>query len=187
MDDDNELVRRTLRGEKRAFEMIIRKYEQPILNYIGRMVGERETASDFSQEVFLKVYASLSSFRPQFKFSTWIFKIASNYLIDHWRKRKLPTVSLDHPAGGGEDNQPLQVACAEPSVVRKLEMAELRKRIETALEKIPLHLKELFIWRHVNGLSYEEMAEIKSIPIGTIKNRVFLAKEMIRRIIEEEA
>ena len=77
--------------------MIVRKYEQPLTNYLGRMTGEREAALDFAQEVFLKVYCSLGSYRPAYKFSTWLFKIASNHLIDHWRKKKLPTLSLDQP------------------------------------------------------------------------------------------
>jgi len=83
MYDDQELVKRALRGDRGAFEMIVVRYQQPVLNYIGRMVREREMALDFSQEIFLKVYASLRSYRSQFKFSTWLFKIASNYMIDH--------------------------------------------------------------------------------------------------------
>jgi len=66
--------------------MIVRRYQQPVVNYVGRMVGERELALDISQDVFLKAYAALASYRPQYKFSTWLFKIASNYLIDFWRK-----------------------------------------------------------------------------------------------------
>jgi RNA polymerase sigma-70 factor (ECF subfamily) len=184
-EQDQVLVRRTLRGDKKAFEMIVRKYQQPLLNYVGRMVGERELALDFTQDIFVRAYASLRSFEPRFKFSTWLFKIASNLVIDHWRKKKLPTFSLSEPLGQDEDSLTLDVSDNEPAVGLKFELAELRQRIETALEKLPGPLRELFVWRHVNELSYEEMAEIKGLPLGTIKNRVFQAKEMVRRILQE--
>ncbi len=167
--------------------MIIRRYQSPLVNYIGRMVGDREMALDFSQEVFLKVFASLDSYRAGHKFSTWLFRIASNYMIDHWRKKKLSLISLDHPADGSEDGPSIQVADASPSVARSYELRELRVRIDAALERLPLPLRELFVWRHVNGLSYEEMAEIKAIPVGTVKNRVFQAKEMMRKLLVEPA
>jgi RNA polymerase sigma-70 factor (ECF subfamily) len=165
--------------------MIVKKYEHPLLNYIGRMVGERELALDFTQDVFVRAYASLRSYEPRFKFSTWLYKIASNLIIDHWRKKKLPTFSLSEPLGPEEGCLTLDVPDGEPGVSRKFELAELRLRIETALEKLPGPLRELFVWRHVNELSYEEMAEIKGLPLGTIKNRVFQAKEMVRKILEE--
>ena len=186
-DDDQELVRRTLRGDKEAFEMIVRRYQHPVINFVGRMVRERETALDFSQEIFLKVYASLTSYRPQYKFSTWLFKIASNFMIDYWRKKKLPTASLDQPAGEEPDARCIQVADDAPSVPRQLELRELRGKIEVALDRLPPALRELFVWRHVTGLSYEEMAEIKGLPLGTVKNRVFQAKEMMRKLLEEPA
>lgn len=184
-EQDQALVKRTLRGDKKAFEMIVRKYQQPLLNYVGRMVGEREMALDFTQDVFVRAYASLRSYEPRFKFSTWLYKIASNLIIDHWRKKKLPTFSLSEPLGPEEDCLTLDVPDSEPGVSRKFELAELRLRIETALEKLPGPLRELFVWRHVNELSYEEMAEIKDLPLGTIKNRVFQAKEMVRRLLQE--
>lgn len=184
-EQDQVLVRRTLRGDRKAFEMIVQKYQQPLLNYVGRMVGERELALDFTQDVFVRAYASLRSFEPRYKFSTWLYKIASNLVIDHWRKKKLPTYSLSGTRDEDGDQPALDVPAEEPGVSRRFELAEMRKRIETALEKLPGPLRELFVWRHINELSYEEMAEIKGLPVGTIKNRVFQAKEMVRRILEE--
>jgi RNA polymerase sigma-70 factor, ECF subfamily len=187
MNDEQDLVQRAVQGDREAFEMIIRRYQQPVVNYVGRMVRERELALDISQDVFLKAYAALASYRPQYKFSTWLFKIASNYLIDFWRKKKIATVSIDQPLGGdgGEDGPTLQVAAEDPSVERRYELGELRGRLEAAIGRLPEALRELFVWRHVNGLSYEEMAEIKGIPVGTVKNRVFQAKEALKTMLEE--
>jgi RNA polymerase sigma-70 factor (ECF subfamily) len=184
-EKDQDLVKRTLRGDKKAFEMIIRRYQQPLLGYIGRMVGQREMALDFTQDVFVKAYASLRTYAPRYKFSTWLFKIASNLVIDHWRKKKIPAFSLSEPLGGDDNGLTLEVPDDEPSVSLTFEVTEVRRKVETAMEKLPGSLRELFVWRHVNELSYEEMAEIKELPIGTVKNRVFQAKEMIRRMLEE--
>jgi RNA polymerase sigma-70 factor (ECF subfamily) len=183
-DEDNALVRRALKGDRKAFEMIILKYQQPLLNYLGRMTGERELALDFTQEVFLKVHASLSSFQPRFKFSAWLFKIASNFMIDFWRKKKISAVSLDRTRDDGENSTFLQVPDAEPSVAKKYELGQIKKRIERALERVPEELRELFVLRHVNEFSYEEIAEIKGLPVGTVKNRVFQTKEMLRGLLE---
>jgi RNA polymerase sigma-70 factor (ECF subfamily) len=184
MTEDRQLVSRALKGDRKAFEMIVRKYEQPLTSYFGRMTGEREAALDFAQEVFLKAYCSLASYRPDFKFSTWLFKIASNHLIDHWRKKKLPTVSIDQPIDG-EDGEVLpQVPDPGPSVVRKFELAEIREKIERALKSVPAGLRELFVLRHVSEFSYEEIADIKGLPVGTVKNRVFQAKEILRKRME---
>jgi len=186
-NEDNALVRRALKGDRKAFEMIILKYQQPLLNYLGRMTGERELALDFTQEVFLKVYGSLSSFQPRFKFSAWLFKIASNFMIDFWRKKKISVVSLDRSRDDGENPCSLQIPDAGPPVARKYELAQAKKRIEGALGRVPAELRELFVLRHVNEFSYEEIAEIKSLPVGTVKNRVFQAKEMLRGLLEESS
>jgi RNA polymerase sigma-70 factor (ECF subfamily) len=185
MNDDSRLIKKALKGDRKAFEMIILRYQQPLVNYLGRMTGERETAHDFAQDVFLKAYASLDSYRPPFKFSTWLFKIASNHMIDHWRKKKIAAISLDQPCGAEDDSLRIQVEDHELSVARKYELAELRIRIEKVLDRIPDGLRELFVLRHVNEFSYEEIADIKGLPVGTVKNRVFQAKEMLRRQLEE--
>lgn len=184
MDEDKEFIERALKGEEKAFEMIIRKYQNPLFNYIGRMVGERELALDFTQDVFIKAYSSLRSFKPQYRFRTWLFKIASNHIIDYWRKRKISTVSCDQSPVNNE-RAPFQIPDHETPIAQKYEMSQLRERIEQALEKLPPFLRELFVWRHINDFSYEEMAEIKGMPVGTVKNRVFQAKEQIRRFLEE--
>ena len=181
MCDDKQLVERTLTGEKEAFEMIVRRYQQPLLNYIGRTLGDYHLAMEFTQDVFIKTYSSLASYRPRFKFSTWLFKIASNYIIDYWRKKKIDAFSIDQHDGRYDSYPPIQLAAGDIPVSRQFELSELREKIEEALQGVPPALRELFVWRHVNEFSYEEMAEIKGIPVGTIKNRVYQAKELVRK------
>lgn len=186
MNEDIELVQTALKGEKKAFEMIIQKYQSPLANYIGRMVKQNELALDITQEVFIKAYSSLHSFRQEYKFKTWLFKIASNTVIDYWRKKKIDAFSIDQPYDLDGDSVPFQIPSKNPSVDKIVELHEVRERIEEVLDKLPVNLKELFVWRHINDLSYEEMAEIKGIPVGTIKNRVFQAKEMLRKYMEKD-
>jgi RNA polymerase sigma-70 factor (ECF subfamily) len=185
MNDDKTLVAKARKGDRRAFEMIVMRYEQPLVSYFGRIIGDRQMALDFAQDVFLKVHASLDSFRPAFKFSTWLFKIASNHLIDHWRRRRIGTVSIDQPIADGEGCLTIQVPDPGPSTERTYELSEIRARIEAALDKIPPLLRELFVLRHVSEFSYEEIADIKGLPVGTVKNKVFQAKELVRGLLVE--
>jgi len=100
--------------------------------------------------------------------------------------QKIPTFSLDQNSDEGNPQLLGQIPDDELSIVRRFELQELRKRIDQALKHLPASLRELFVWRHTNGLSYEEMAEIKGLPVGTVKNRVFQAKEMLRQLLKEE-
>jgi len=184
MHDDKLVIRRVLQGDREAFAVIVERYQQPLLNYLGRMLGEREQSLEFAQDVFMKAYSSLNSYREEYKFSTWLFRIASNHMIDFWRKKKIPAVSLDRSFS--EDGATPQAPDPGPSVIRAYELAELRKKIESALRRIPESLRELFILRHVNEFSYEDIAAIKSLPVGTVKNRVFQAKEAVRNLLEGE-
>jgi len=136
--------------------------------------------------VFIKAYSSLHSYRQEYKFKTWLFKIASNTVIDYWRKKKIDAFSIDQQYDPDGDSVPFQIPSKNPSVDKTVELHEVRERIEEVLDKLPASYKELFVWRHINDLSYEEMAEIKGIPVGTIKNRVFQAKEMLRKHMERD-
>jgi len=105
-------------------------------------------------------------------------------MIDFWRKKKISAVSLDRTQDDGENSTSLQVPDAEPPVARKYELAQIKKRIKRALQRVPEDLRELFVLRHLNEFSYEEIAEIKGLPVGTVKNRVFQTKEMLRGLLE---
>jgi RNA polymerase sigma-70 factor (ECF subfamily) len=115
-----------------------------------------------------------------------LFKIASNYIIDFWRKKKIDTFSIDQTGKREDDRPSFEIPSDERSICSQFELAELRGKIEEALDKLPPHLRELFVWRHINEFSYDEIAEIKELPVGTVKNRVFQSKELIRQYLEEQ-
>ncbi len=186
MDEDKKLVKQALQGDRQAFEMILKRHQQPLLNYIGRMIGDRELALDFTQDVFIKTYSSLHSYRPQFKFRTWLFKIASNHIIDYWRKKKIDAFSVDQTASEDTNFPSFEIPSDEPSICARFELNELTAKVEQVLKYLPPNFRELFVWRYVNEFSYQEIAEIKGIPVGTVKNRVFQSKELIRKLLEEK-
>lgn len=186
MSDDGQVVSQVLAGQTEAFEVIILKYQQPLFNYIGRMIADRENALDLTQEVFLRAFSGLKTYDPQYNFRSWLFRIASNLVIDQFRKKKLPLTSLDQ---GREDDEGCLNSLSPAdtralSVTTHYEIKELIRRVEEALEKISPKLREFFLWRYVNGLSYREIAEVSGLPVGTVKNRVFQAKEKIRACLE---
>ncbi len=182
--EDKAIVRRCLKGDKKAFEILVRKYEQPMINYFGRMVQDRELSLDLSQEVFLRAYGALHTYDEKYQFSTWLFRIATNLLIDYWRKKKIPLVYIETP-GPDPDQEPVQIPDHEPSAMEKYEKRQMTELIEKAIARLPENLRELFVLRHINDFSYEEIASVKHLPVGTVKNRVFQAKELLRSMLEE--
>jgi len=184
MSEDKELVKNTIKGDDKSFEMIVRKYQNPIINYIGHTLKNYNLALEFTQEVFIKAYKSLHTFNPRYKFKTWLYKIASNHIIDHWRKKKIECLSLDHPFKENETFTLPQIESDERPAYKELELKEMGKKIDKALDLLPPPLRELFVCRHINELSYEEISEIKNLPVGTVKNRVFQAKEMLKNYLE---
>ncbi|MGB9892865.1 MAG: RNA polymerase sigma factor [Candidatus Saccharicenans sp.] len=184
-NEDKTLVHLCLKGDKKAFEKLVRKYQQPLANYFSRLVQERELSLDFIQEVFLRAYTALHTYKPKYQFSTWLFRIASNLLIDHWRKKKLPLIYMDANSEK-EEQEPIQIPDPQPGVGERYEKKELAKMIDRAISQLPETWRELFILRYINDFSYEEIAAIKQLPVGTVKNRVFQAKELLRLQLEEK-
>lgn len=183
-NDDRNHVRRCLKGDREAFEIIVRKYQTPLFNYFFRMIQERELSLEMTQEVFLRAYVNLQTYNEDFQFSTWLFRIASNLLIDYWRKKKLPLVFMD--AQDEDEGRPcVQVPDFEPSVSEQYERKATIEAISRAIARLPENFRELFVLRHINDFSYEEIARIKNLPVGTVKNRVFQAKEMLRQFLGE--
>jgi len=180
---DHELVARVKAGENDFFEEIVRRYQRQIGNFIYRMIGDYETALDLTQEVFIKIYASLDRYKFEYKFSTWIFKIASNTAIDHLRKQTVLIRSLSQTTADMEEVE-LQLPDRAASPEQALAKRERREQIEWVIAKLPPHYRELIVLRHVNDLSYDEIAEVTGLPLGTVKNRIFRAREAMRKQLQ---
>ncbi len=176
---DCDLVTRAASGREDGFEELVRRYQRPIAAYVYRMVGDYEAALDLTQEVFIKVYNSLRRYRSEFKFSTWIYKIAHNSAVDHLRRQGGREQALLREFDGEQYDLPIE--SHRPSPEQESERAERRAEIEQVVSQLPSAYRELVVLRHSHDLSYDEIAEVTGLPLGTVKNRLFRAREVMRR------
>ncbi len=179
--EDGELVRRVLGGEEELFETLVRRYQVRVVSHVTRMVGSREDALDLAQEIFLKVFQALDRFNPAYKFSTWLFRIAGNAAIDHLRKRRPKTVPLETPdPDGGSPPYPAEQRSNWLDPYGELRNTERGEAIHRAIQELPPDFRELIALRHFAGLSYEEIALVKKMPLGTVKNKLFRARVVLK-------
>jgi RNA polymerase sigma-70 factor (ECF subfamily) len=181
---DQEVVLLARSGREAAYRELIRRYERPVFALLFRMVRDRELAEDLSQETFIKALNAIESYRPEFKFSSWIFKIANNAAIDHLRRRELDTLSLD---GSPHAETPeamqataLQIGARQESPLDTVEAKELGSEIEEAIGRLRPEYRSCILLRHVEGRAYEEIAEILDLPLGTVKTYIHRARNELR-------
>ena len=184
--DDTGLVNAFLAGESRAFDALVERYQTRLLNFVYRIVGDRERAEDLVQEVFIRVYRHLGRFDRSKKFSTWIYTIASNLGKNELRNRsRNPLVLFTSITQGWEDEErPLEFE--DPSsrpddLFRKRHVKEL---VEQSVARLPQHHREVFVLREIEGRSYEEIAEITHCNLGTVKSRLNRARSSFAELIE---
>jgi len=182
---DEQLVTRVLSGDEHVFEALVRRYQARILSHVARMVGNREDALDLTQEIFLKVFGALDRFNPEFRFSTWLFRIAGNAAIDHLRKRRPRTVPLEMTDSEGRVSSP-EYKSSDLDPFGLLRNTERGDAIARAIADLPAEFRELIALRHFTGLSYEEIAEVKNMPLGTVKNKLFRARAVLKERLAGE-
>jgi RNA polymerase sigma-70 factor (ECF subfamily) len=178
---DEALVRSVLAGDRERFELLVGRYQTRLINYLYRMVRNLEEAHDLTQEVFIRVYQALDRYDSQYRFSTWLFRVAQNAAIDVIRKRRIQLVPLTRRADeGSEATVDLELPDGQPSALSMLEGRELDASIRTAIDALPWEYRELILLRHYGELAYEEIAEVKAMPLGTVKNKLFRARQMLK-------
>lgn len=180
---DVELIANAIGGREDGFEELVRRYQRPITGYVFRMLGDYESALDVTQEVFIKVYNSLERYSSEYKFSTWLYRIAHNAAIDNMRRNSLITQSIETENADG--TYQLQIESPRPSPEQDRERSEWRTEIDAVVKRLPAPYRELILLRHAQDLSYDEIAAITNLPLGTVKNRLFRAREMMREIFVE--
>jgi RNA polymerase sigma-70 factor, ECF subfamily len=181
---DREIVELAKAGKEAAYRELLRRYERPVFSLVFRMVRDRTLAEDLSQETFVKVLNALDSYRPEYKFSSWIFKIANNAAIDQLRRRELDTLSLDGAPDARTADEveatALQAADHAESPLEELESRETGSAIERAIGRLRPEYRTCILLRHVEGRSYEEIAEVMDLPLGTVKTYIHRARLELR-------
>jgi len=168
---DYELVKRCLAGSQESFEELVTRYKKLVYSVVYNMINDKEEANDVSQEVFLRIYKSLARYNPEYKFSTWAVKIATNLCLDILRKKKLDSMPIEEVETYLGD-----VDTPEESYLKKERMESVRK----AVSQLPDKYKIPIILFHQNGLSYEEITRVLGEPMTIVKNRLYRARLMLK-------
>ncbi len=184
LDDDQVLIIKILKGKKSSFEELMKKYNKKIFGFIYRMVRDEEVAVELTQDFFIKMYNVLAKYNFEYKFSTWAYRICYNLVIDYVRKNQAYVGSLD-----SDKITPRQMMESENYIredgFERLAKEEMKEYTWKVVDAIPLKYKELILLRYLQGLKYDEIAKITQLPVGTVKNRIFKAKEILRMEIEK--
>ena len=180
---DTSLVERCRTNDEAAFNEVVARYKTKIYNYIYRMTGSSDDAEDLTQEVFIRMYTSIDSFRSQSSLNTWLFRIAGNLCIDRFRRSKNRTAaySLDDPIGDSEGETTHEVPDHTYEPQRLLENEEMAEQIQRALAQLPEKLRATLLLHDIEGLPYEEIAQVVGCPLGTVKSRLFNARMQLRQ------
>jgi len=184
---DQEVVALARAGAESAYRELVRRYERPVFSLIYRMVRDHALAEDLAQDAFVKVLNALDSYRAEYKFSSWIFKIANNVAIDQLRRRELDTLSLNGSPDARTQEQieatALQATDRGETPLAELEARELGAAIEEAIAKLRPEYRSCIVLRHVEGRSYEEIAEALDLPLGTVKTYIHRARHELREYL----
>src|SRR5881394_1463306 len=177
---DQQVVAWAKQGHDAAFRELVRRYERPVFSLLYRMVRDR---------ALVKVLNGIKSYRPEFKFSSWIFKIANNAAIDHLRRKSIDTLSLDGAPSAETPEQmratSLQLGDRAESPLDEVESRELGTAIERAIARLRPEYRSCILLRHVEGYSYEEIADTLDLPLGTVKTYIHRARNELRGYLED--
>ncbi len=182
---DAELVTAVLGGDEERYGELVERYQGRLVNYLYRILRDLEGAHDLAQEVFLKIYQALDRYDPRYRFSTWLFRVAQNAAIDQIRKRRLQLVSMDRPGRGGEDLGTWEFPHPDRGPYGDLRNRERGEAIQRAIEELPWEYRELIVLRHFGELSYEEIATLKEMPLGTVKNKLFRGRQILKKSLHD--
>jgi RNA polymerase sigma-70 factor, ECF subfamily len=180
---DQQLVERAQKGEVRAFELLVRKYQHKLVQLVSRLVGEAD-APDVAQEAFVKAYRALPGFRGQSAFYTWLYRIAinaaKNHLVSRARRPAGQDIDIADAEQFGHAGQLADCETPESNLLAE----EIKLKVTGVIAKLPADLRQAIVLRELEGLSYEEIAEVMECPIGTVRSRIFRARESIDAVVQ---
>ena len=180
---DEQLVARAQEGDPRAFEFLVRKYQHKIIQLVSRLVGEAD-APDVAQETFIKAYRAMSGFRGQSAFYTWLYRIgintAKNHIVSRGRRPANQDIDISDAEQYGHTEHLSDVDTPESMLLSE----EIKQKVAEVIHKLPADLRQAITLRELEGLSYEEIAEVMDCPIGTVRSRIFRAREAIDAVVQ---
>jgi RNA polymerase sigma-70 factor (ECF subfamily) len=188
-DEDYKWVSRCQKGEVDAFETLVEKYQRKVLNITYRMIGNYDDACEVVQDAFLSAYKGIRKFRGESRFSTWLYSIAINHAKNHMRKM---TARYHHETAGLDDPVEMEsgpcrggVPAHEPSIVEQLEKKEIQAKVQECINLLDEEYRTVLVLRDLQEFSYEEISDILKIPDGTVKSRLFRAREALKDFLKK--
>ncbi len=184
--EDARIIQAALKGDDKAYKLLMNKYHDAIFSFVYRMIHDREQVEDLTQEAFIKAFSSLKSFNDEYAFSTWLYKIATNNCIDHIRKRKLQTFSIDKPIESKDSDYSFELSDDSYEADKELISDQKSLLLNKAIGTLPEKYKKVIQLRHVEEKSYEEIADELDLPIGTVKAHIFRARELLYKQLRKK-
>lgn len=183
---DEKYVEDALKGDQRAYQKLTEKYRRPLQYHVNKMVKESEQVEDLVQEAFIKAFKNLDSYNSSYAFSTWLYRITTNHTIDYLRKKKLKTTSIDKPIKTREGEMSFELPDEHAETDRKIIRKQRKKIITHAIENLPEKYRQVIEMRHIEELSYQEIADELDLPLGTVKAHIFRAREMLYKALKDK-
>jgi RNA polymerase sigma factor (sigma-70 family) len=178
-NEDTALIKHALDGDQKAFHKLRLKYYPLVFKLINRMIHDKEEVEDLTQEAFIKAFTSLANFNNEYAFSTWLYKIASNNAIDHIRKKKLQTFSINRSIESEDSDYTFELSDTELVPDQELIAKQRKKMLDDAMKSLPEKYRQVILMRHVDEKEYQEIAKTLNLPLGTIKAHIFRARELL--------
>lgn len=180
-EEDEILIKEALAGNQKAFKLLLNKHREAIYHVILKIVHNQEEARDLVQETFMKAFGSLATYKSEYRFTTWLYRIAANNSIDYLRRKKIDSLSLDQPLETKDGNVGIELADWTYNPEMDLDSKQKVLSINQAIDALPQKYREVILYRHKQDKSYEQIAEILGIPVGTVKARIFRARELLKK------
>lgn len=183
---DEIYVNKALEGDQRAYQQLTEKYRRPLEFHVTKMVKETEQVEDLVQEAFIKAFKNLESYNSSYAFSTWLYRITTNHTIDYLRKKKLKTTSIDKPIKTREGEMSFELPDEQAETDRAIIRKQRKKIITHAINNLPEKYRQVIEMRHIEELSYQEIADQLDLPLGTVKAHIFRAREMLYKALKDK-
>lgn len=184
--EDDKLVAAAVEGDENAYAQLVDKYQRALFFHIAKMVRDREQIEDLVQESFMKAFGNLKSYNTDYAFSTWLYRIATNHSIDYLRKRKLQTLSIDDSRKTKDGELEMQLPDESSVTDREIIRKQRQNIIYKAIDDLPEKYREVIRMRHMEEKSYQEIADLLDLPLGTVKAHIFRAREMLYKSLKDK-
>lgn len=184
--EDDVLVRRARGGDEQAYTELVEKYQRALYFHIMKMIKDKEQVNDLVQEAFVKAFDNLNTYSTNYAFSTWLYRIATNHTIDYLRKKKLKTLSIDEPMKTRDGEMQMQLEDESARTDRNIIRKQRQDIVQNAIEDLPPKYRKVIEMRHMEEKSYQEIADVLDLPLGTVKAHIFRARELLYKALKDK-